>query len=238
MLTTGIDLWETVFPRCFVTLRERLVTLRILSVGAGLIIALCGLTACSSDTPPPTNSAPVIVPNGPGEEASTIAPGEATPIEPEQPNDADVTYVREMIVHHQQAIDMAVLAPDRAAAEQVKELASRIAETQGPEIDMMNRWLSQHDKPVVDPKSHDHGIDHADMPGMASPETMTALADAKGAAFDTLFLQTMITHHEGALTMANEVRNAGVDVKIQEWADDVIASQGDEINRMRTMLAG
>ena len=213
-------------------------TLRTLSVGVGLIIAVCGLVACSADDPPPTNSAPVIVPGGPGEEASTIAPGEATPVEADPPNDADVAYVQQMIVHHQQAIDIAELAPNRAASEQVKGLARRIAETQGPEIDMMNRWLSQHDKPVIDPKSHDHGIDHASMPGMASPETMTALRDARDAAFDTLFLQTMITHHQGALTMANEVRTAGVDVKVQEWADDVTATQGDEITRMQAMLAG
>lgn len=212
-------------------------TLRGLTVGVGVLIVASGLVACGADPAPPANPVPVIVPGKPGEPASTIAPGEAGPAEVEPPNDADVEYVRNMIVHHQQAIDMAVLAPDRAADTQLKGLASRIADVQGPEIDMMNRWLSEHDKPVVDPTAHDHP-DHSGMPGMATPEQMAQLREAKGQQFDTLFLQTMIAHHEGALTMASEVQTAGVDVKVQEWAADVKVTQSDEIARMNTMLGG
>ncbi|MGB3444930.1 MAG: DUF305 domain-containing protein [Actinophytocola sp.] len=204
-----------------------------------MVIALGALAGCTgAPPPPPTNSAPVIVPGRPGEEASTIPPGEATVGEQPGPNDADKTFVKDMAVHHQQAVYMAGLAPERAASGDVKGLASRIHDVQGPEIDMMNRWLSQHAIPTVNPNApHGHG-GGGPMPGMATTEQLDALEKAKGDGFDTLFLQLMITHHEGALTMADEVRKNGVDVRVQEIADDVTAEQTDEIRRMRKWLDG
>lgn len=215
-----------------------------LAVSVGALLLVGALVACSNEPPPPpTNSAPVIVPGKPGEEASTIPPGQAGTIEQPPPNDADVQFVQDMIVHHQQAIEMTALVPNRASAANVKGLASRIADTQGPEIDMMNRWLRQHEQPTIDPSAtgghgggHGDPTGHEDMPGMATPDQFGALRDAKGGMFDTLFLQLMIAHHEGALTMAKEVQTGGVDVRVQEIADDIIATQSDEINRMRGML--
>lgn len=213
-------------------------TYRLATAGAGVVLTLGVLAGCSSEPPPPpTNSAPVIVPGAPGEEASTIPPGEATVAEQPGANDADKSFVRDMIVHHQQAVHMAGLAPERAASSDVKGLASRIHDVQGPEIDMMNRWLSQHAVPTVNPNAP-HGHGGAAMPGMATPEQLDALGKAKGAAFDKLFLELMITHHQGALTMADEVRKNGVDVRVQEIADDVTAEQSDEIRRMRKWLNG
>lgn len=209
-----------------------------------VLLAAGSLVACTAEEPPPpTNSAPVIVPGAPGEEASTIPPGKATPVEEEPPNDADVAFVQDMIVHHAQAIEMTALVPDRARREDVKGIADRIADTQGPEIDMMNRWLERYDKPVVvpdEPGRHGGhgGVEHADMPGMASEEQLRELRDAHGEAFDTLFLRLMVAHHQGALTMVEQVRKAGVNVRAQEIADDVAVTQTDEIHRMRGMLAG
>jgi uncharacterized protein (DUF305 family) len=205
--------------------------------GLGAVLAIGLLAACSTEEPPPTNSAPVIVPGKPGEEASTIPPGEATVIPQPEPNDADITFVKNMIVHHQQAIWMAELAPDRASSRDVKELASRIAQVQGPEIDMMNRWLSQHSIPTVNPTAPEHGHGAASMPGMLTEEQFQELENAKGESFDTLFLQRMITHHQGAVTMAQEVQNAGLDVRVQEIADGIVAEQTDEIQRMQGWLA-
>jgi uncharacterized protein (DUF305 family) len=215
-------------------------TYRLATAGVGVVVTLGVLAGCSSaPPPPPTNSAPVIVPGAPGEEASTIPPGEATVAEQPGPNEADKTFVKDMIVHHQQAVYMAGLAPERAASSDVKGLASRIHDVQGPEIDMMNRWLSQHAIPTVNPDApHGHGGSGAEMPGMATPEQLDALEKAKGAAFDKLFLQLMIAHHQGALTMADEVRKNGFDVRVQEIADGVTAEQSDEIRRMQEWLAG
>lgn len=220
------------------------------------VLALVGsLVACTAEEPSaPANSAPVIVPGRPGEPASTIPPGAAGPVEEEPPNEADLTFVRDMIVHHAQALEMVELVPDRASAERVMGIADRIGDTQGPEIDMMNRWLEQHGQPRVDPSAPaqghgghgghegdhdgDHDGGHAGMPGMATPEQLDALRAASGTRFDTLFLQLMIAHHEGALTMVEQVRTTGANVRVQEIADDVAVTQADEIHRMRGMLAG
>jgi uncharacterized protein (DUF305 family) len=213
-------------------------TYRLVTVGVGGAVALGVLVGCTGGPPPPpANSAPVIVPGRPGEEASTIAPGDASVVEQPGANDADKEFVQDMIVHHRQAVYMADLAPDRASSSDVKGLASRISDVQGPEIDMMNRWLSQHAVPTVDPNAP-HGHGGGAMPGMATTEQLDALDKARGTSFDTLFLQLMITHHEGALTMAEEVRKTGVDVRVQEIADDVTAEQTDEIRRMRAWLGG
>jgi uncharacterized protein (DUF305 family) len=204
----------------------------------GAALALGPLAACSSTPPPPSNPGPVIVPGKPGEEASTIPPGKATGIETQEPNDADKKFVQDMIVHHQQAVWMSDLAPERASSRDVKELASRISDVQGLEIDAMNRWLSAHAIPTVNPTAPDHhtGGDHASMPGMATQEQLQQLKDAKGKDFDKLWLQLMITHHQGAITMATEVKGQGNNIRIEEMADDVIAQQTSEITRMRNML--
>ncbi|WP_243866646.1 DUF305 domain-containing protein [Actinophytocola oryzae] len=206
----------------------------------GAVLALGPLAACSTTPPPPSNPGPVIVPGRPGEEASTIAPGEATGIDVPEPNDADKHFMQDMIVHHQQAIWMSDLAPERASSRDVKELASRISDVQGLEIGAMNRWLSLHAVPTVNPTAPDHHTagDHGAMPGMATQEQLDQLRNARGAAFDTLWLQLMIAHHQGALTMAEEVRQKGLDVKVQEIADDVVVEQTDEIQRMRAWLNG
>jgi uncharacterized protein (DUF305 family) len=215
-------------------------TLRRAAAALGTVLALGLLAACTTTPPPPSNPGPVIVPGRPGEEASTIPPGQATGLAVPEPNDADEKFVQDMIVHHQQAIFMSKLAPERASSRDVKELASRISDVQGLEIDMMNRWLSQHSIPTVNPTAPDHhtGGGHASMPGMATQEQLQQLEAAKGEGFDRLWLQLMIAHHEGALTMAEEVRSSGVDTRVQEIADAVVVEQTDEIQRMRTWLAG
>lgn len=206
-------------------------------MGAGVLLAAGALAACSTaESPLPTNSAPVIVPGKPGEPASTIPPGQATPLEKEEPNDADVAFVRDMIVHHGQAVEMADLAANRAGRDDVAGLADRIADTQRPEIDMLNRWLELHDHDRVDPGGH--GGVRAGMPGMATERQLRELREARGERFDRLFLQLMVTHHEGALTMVEEVRTSGVDVRVQEIADDIAVVQSDEIHRMQGMLRG
>src|SRR5262245_7454927 len=131
-------------------------TYRRIAAALGAVLALGPLAACTSTPPPPSNPGPVIVPGRPGEEASTIAPGQATGLETPEPNDADKRFVENMIVHHEQAVWMSDLAPERAESQDVKELASRISDVQGLEIDAMNRWLSQHSIPTVNPTAPDH----------------------------------------------------------------------------------
>ena len=77
------------------------------------------------------------------------------------------------------------------------------------------------------------------MPGMLSPEEMSRLADTKGAAFDRLFLEGMIKHHCGALTMVEQLfatPRAGQESEVFAFASDVDADQRMEIDRMTVML--
>lgn len=212
--------------------------LRRLACGVSVLLAVCGLTACTGD--PPEEKPPVIAPGKPGDPVSTVPPGQvsAPPVKP--PNASDIEYVKRMIEHHQQAIDMALLAPDRAAGEQVKLIADRIADAQGPEIQAMNAWLRSVNQPTVTPGEHGGhaGHDPNTMPGMATPAQLDALRAAKGVDFDRLFVQLMITHHEGALTMAEEIQTKGSDERLPLIADEVIATQTPEINRLRAITVG
>lgn len=209
-------------------------------VAAGLTaLAVLGLTGCDSDTDDTgsaaTSGPSVIAPGGPGEANRTLSAEEAARqrAEDDSPNSADVSYVRMMIEHHAQALEMTDLVPDRAESPKIVKLAERIAAAQRPEIGAMKGWLKTHGKAAGD-GGHDH--DHATMPGMATQAQLENLRAADGKAFDQLFLTLMITHHEGAITMATEVKGQGNNIRVEEMADDVVAQQTSEITRMRDLL--
>ncbi|MCT7356446.1 DUF305 domain-containing protein [Streptomyces sp. 15-116A] len=208
-------------------------------VAAGLTaLAVLGLAACESgsdDAKSDAASGPsVIAPGEPGEANRTLSAEEAAEHrgEDDSPNSADVSYARMMIEHHAQALEMTELVPDRADSSKIVKLAERIGAAQRPEIEAMKGWLKKHGKPVKDDGG---GHDHATMPGMASEAQLKNLRAAEGKAFDQLFLTLMITHHEGAITMATDVKGQGNNIQIEEMADDVIAQQTSEINRMRDL---
>ncbi|MFB7513638.1 DUF305 domain-containing protein [Streptomyces sp. NPDC056144] len=173
----------------------------------------------------------ILAPGKPGEPARRISPEEAARQLPdEKPNGADFRYVQMMIVHHRQALTMTELAPERAGSTPVRKVAERIAAAQQPEISAMEAWIENNGGPR-DQGAHDH---HA-MPGMATEAQLTELRNAKGKAFDALFLKLMTAHHEGAVTMAVEVLGEGNNILVEEMANDVIAQQTAEINRMRSL---
>ncbi|MEU6344569.1 DUF305 domain-containing protein [Streptomyces sp. NPDC046977] len=179
----------------------------------------------------------VIAPGRPGEDAATLSADEAAKARPDDtPNAADLSYTTNMIAHHEQALVMAAYADTRASGTKVRALAARIEAAQGPEIKTMAAWLKENGgaSPGTG-HNHGQGHDHASMPGMASPAQLAALRDARGTAFDRLFLQLMIAHHEGAITMATEVLTEGRNVQVGEWASEVIAQQTAEIGRMRAL---
>ncbi len=157
-------------------------------------------------------------------------------------NDADVTFAQGMIPHHQQAVEMAVLAldPARKAGGNVSELAKRIQGAQGPEIELMTQWLTSWGKPV-EMAGEMEGMDHSNMDGMAgmmTAEEMTELEATSAAAFDTTWTEMMIRHHEGALTMAKDVQSAGQNAAVKELAGKIITGQTAEIQEMQTLLKG
>ncbi|MCZ9350429.1 DUF305 domain-containing protein [Streptomyces mutabilis] len=201
-------------------------------------LAVLGLGACDSDPDGGKADAAgpsVIAPGGPGEDNRTLSAEEAEKhrADDDSPNSADVSYARMMIQHHAQALEMTELVPEQAESGQVKKLAERISAAQGPEIEAMRGWLKTHGKKET---GDGHAHDHAAMPGMATEAQLEKLRKARGKAFDQLFLTLMITHHEGAISMATDVKSQGNNVQVEEMADDVVAQQTSEISRMRRML--
>ena len=164
---------------------------------------------------------------------------------------ADARFMQGMIDHHAQALVMAGWAPTHGARADIRLLASRIDVGQRDEIVFMQRWLRERRETVPDP-DHPHnmaghqmpmsGMTMSDtlMPGMLTPQQMAQLDSARGPEFDRLFLTFMIQHHQGALTMVQQLfgtPGAGQDLYVFRFASDVGADQTTEIERMQSMLA-
>ncbi|MFF4170565.1 DUF305 domain-containing protein [Streptomyces sp. NPDC001744] len=213
--------------------RQRAVVAALLSAVAVLALGACdsepdgrGAEAVASPT-----GVTVVAPGRPGEPARRVSPEEAARLLPdESPNGADFRYVQMMIAHHRQALTMTELVPQRAESPAVKKVAERIAAAQKPEIAAMEGWLKSNGGP-----REQSGHDHHAMPGMATGAQLAELGKAGGRAFDELFLKLMIAHHQGAVTMAAELLSEGNNVLVEEMANDVIAQQTSEINRMRSL---
>jgi uncharacterized protein (DUF305 family) len=147
---------------------------------------------------------------------------------------ADGEFMRRMIAHHAQALEMAALAPERAASPDVRTLARRIAAGQQAEIGLMSRWLEE--RGLVGAGAHEHG---AGSPGMLTPAQMQELERAGAGSFDRLFLAYMIQHHEGAVEMVDDLfatPGAAQDASTFRIASGVQVDQVTEIARMQSML--
>ncbi|MCC6931006.1 MAG: DUF305 domain-containing protein [Gemmatimonadaceae bacterium] len=163
----------------------------------------------------------------------------------------DIAFIRGMIHHHAQAIEMSALIPTRTSRHELHLLGERITVSQRDEIAMMQQWLRDHVAQGADslpaqahaPAHAGHGAPAASdslMPGMLSPAEMQALATASGNDFDRLFLEGMIKHHQGALTMVRALLaqpGAARQPQLYEFASDIDADQRAEIARMRALLA-
>jgi uncharacterized protein (DUF305 family) len=166
-------------------------------------------------------------------------------------DDADVLFATEMIPHHQQAVAMAKLAPARGASRPVQEVASQISAEQVPEIAQLRGMLAEWDQPAgpaAAPKGGgmpgmNSGMDGggalgAAAPGMMTDDEMTRLETAGGPAFDHTFLQMMITHHQGALTMAKAELADGRDPEAMLMAQNISDAQQASIELMQRLLVG
>ena len=165
-------------------------------------------------------------------------------------NQSDVQFASDMIQHHSQALDMVKLTEGRTLDPQVKKLADDIRAAQAPEIKTMTGWLEDWDEQVPDSMSghdmsgHDAGdMDStdssgstSDMPGMMSSDDMDSLAAASDAAFQNMWLQMMLEHHQGAVEMAKTEQADGKYAPAIELAGNIIKSQTSEIDEMQSLL--
>lgn len=158
-------------------------------------------------------------------------------------NDADVMFAQMMIPHHQQAVEMADLAPTRANDPELKDLAAKIKAAQDPEIATMSGWLTAWGKPTPAPSGHNmHGMGSSPtprpsgMPGMSSEREMNALMMAKGNDFDRMFAQMMIAHHNGAIEMAKTEQANGANSDAKALAAKIATDQAAEVQTLQKIL--
>lgn len=146
----------------------------------------------------------------------------------------DLQFLDTMTHHHQGAIDMARLAQTQAGSATLKAFARDIISAQQQEIDQFRSWR-QAWYPGLAPAINMR------MPGMMQgmqpmQHDMPALQQARGAAFDRLFLQLMIPHHQGAITMSQPALQQAQHPELRTAARHIIDSQTQEISQMRQWL--
>jgi uncharacterized protein (DUF305 family) len=151
-------------------------------------------------------------------------------------NADDVAFATNMIPHHQQAVDLAAMAPDRSTNAELIGLAQQISGAQQPEIDVMKVFLVQwNENPDTNSGHGGHG---GTMPGMVDAATMTKLESLNGAQFDKLWLESMIGHHQGAIEMAKAEIANGDNVDAKALANKIVTTQEAEIGQMKQLLGG
>ena len=217
-------------------------------------------------------------PGAPGEARRIVSAAESVALSRSAHTENDADFMRHMIIHHGQAVEMGALIEARTSHAGVRLIGARIAATQASEIDLMTRWLTERGEAVEAHDLHVHHGGHGDnaargdhgqgghasaehhahhdhhgpahavaadashtpiMPGMLSPAQMDALAASTGAAFDRLFLEGMIAHHQGALDMVSALLATpgnGEDPLLSEFLTHVVADQSAEILRMQGLL--
>jgi uncharacterized protein (DUF305 family) len=170
-----------------------------------------------------------------GEDRNAHATSTATSTDQVAAHNADdIMFAQMMIPHHEQAVQLSNLVPDRSTNPAVVKLAATIADEQQPEINAMKALLLQWD---VDPHTMpDHG--GGPMQGMVDDATMAKLHGLKGTEFDTLWLQSMIGHHQGAIEMANTEIAKGQSADMITMAKNIVRAQQAEIDQMKQMLGG
>lgn len=193
----------------------------MLRTGLVVLVVVASLTvgACSSHS---SHSSSVSIPDS--------APFNAT----------DVAFAQGMIPHHAQAIDMADMVPTRSTNAALLALARQIRAAQDPEIATMTGWLTAWDQPLPVMGDHsDHDMSSMGsmmMSGMMSAADMDRLEASSGTAFDRMWLEMMIEHHEGAVEMARAELASGKDPAAQQLARAIIDGQSAEITEMQAMV--
>ncbi|MGI5451780.1 DUF305 domain-containing protein [Streptomyces sp. CA-249302] len=151
-------------------------------------------------------------------------------------NEQDMAFAQGMIPHHQQALEMAKLAADRASSAKVKDLAARIEKAQDPEIQTMNGWLKSWGQDMSSSMPGMGQSADSGMAGMMDSKDMSHLEKMSGTGFDTMFLTMMVDHHKGAVAMATTEKNKGEYGPATSMAADIVTAQTAEITEMNKLL--
>ena len=184
---------------------------------------------------------PILQPGAPGNPTRELDAETAVNIANSSYTVADVEFMKDMIIHHHQALLMSRLAIPSTNNQAILDLAGRIDVSQEDEISFMQGWLQEREEQVPDPTTEHSEHTHHTMIGMATTEQMAQLAESKSTDFDQLFLSLMIAHHDGAIKMVDELRDqpgSTYDPILNEFASDITNDQAVEIERMNALLIG
>src|SRR2546423_2038372 len=222
-------------------------------VAASTLAGLFSLPVCAQQADRGTSV--VVQPGAPGQPTRTLPPSTRATLPPR--SSADVQFMQGMIMHHAQAVEMTALIESHTTNKDLTLLGARISHSQSEEIKFMRRWLEARGEPTEPmmqleaksmPGMNMPGMDMARMevtkhemlmPGILTKAQMDALRNAQGKEFDRLFLNGMIQHHGGALTMVKDLfdtAGAGQDAVLFNFATDVDSGQRAEIRIMQSML--
>lgn len=182
---------------------------------------------------------PIVQPGAPGQAPRALSADEAVRIADNSYSADDVEFMQDMIPHHFQAVQMAALVEDRTNRQELLDVAGRITASQEDEIAFMRQWLMERGEEAPSPTAHEAMHMSHEMMGMATPEQMAALEAASGTEFDRMFLELMITHHQGAVTMVEHLLDqpgSAYDPVLYEFVNDVVNDQTAEIERMNALL--
>ena len=196
---------------------------------------------------------PIVQPGAPGQAVKSLSATEAVEIAKNTFSEDDVSFMTNMIPHHTQAVELANLVEGRTNTPDLVEIAGRIKASQADEIEFMRNWLKERGQSAPG-ATGGHGA-HAGhggaghvmteemmlRMGMASQDQLAQLAAAKSTAFDKLFYELMIRHHEGAVTMVEDLHDlpgSAYDPVLFEFTNDIVSDQTKEIERMNGLLTG
>ena len=148
-------------------------------------------------------------------------------------NDADVTFAQMMIPHHSQAVEMSdVILVKTGIDQRILDLATQIKAAQEPEITQLKTWLTGWGASSSGMTGMDQGTD-----GMMSQSDMRALGSAIGTEASKLFLEQMMTHHQGAIKMAQTEIDWGKNLNAKKMAETIVKTQTNEISVMKDLLS-
>ena len=152
-------------------------------------------------------------------------------------NAADVAFAEDMIPHHRQAVDMTAMVPSRSTNPDLLVMATHISSDQQAEILTMKGLLAQWG--VQDAPSHENAMDHSGMhiAGMVDGATLNTIQSLSGPSFDALWMTSMISHHQGAITMAQTEIDQGRSPDAIKLAKIIISAQQREIAQMTHLLS-
>lgn len=211
-------------------MKTRNTTLGLIAAAATAVALVAGCSGTPEDAGHPTGSMPT--------SSMPMAPADHTAA---NHNAADVMWTQMMIPHHQQAVEMAALAPGRTENAELLALAAQVQAAQDPEIAQMTAWLATWGVPTM-PGGMDHSMpggtamDDMGHDGMMTAEQMTQLENATGADFDRAWLELMIAHHQGAIDSSTQIETSGQSPQVHDLAGEIIAGQQAEIEQMQAML--